>query len=119
MIAAHGSTSSRSNFTLSSSVNSIAFGGTNNLGEGANVVYTITPKQGINGTYGFSFGWLYPSMENCGEDFLLAIGNGLPNYGYLAGCTAPLSYQYPVNSQGFVDGFLLAEIVGVSSATVS
>ncbi|MHB8567248.1 MAG: hypothetical protein ACYC7D_13085 [Nitrososphaerales archaeon] len=115
----NGSFNAASNFTVSSSAGPITFGGKNNQSERTNVVYTITPRQGINGTYEFNFGWLYPSMEACGEDFLLAVGNGLPDYGYVAGCTAPLSNFYPVNSQGFVNGFLLAEIVGVSNATVS
>lgn len=114
----HASFDAKPNFTVSSSVGIVTFGGRDNLSEGTMVNYTITPRQGINGTYGFNFGALYPSMEACGEDFLIAIGNGLPNYGYpFEGCTAPLSNFYPVNSRGYVDGFLLVQIVGVSNST--
>ena len=106
---------SSGNFTVTPSIASAILGGPNNVGEGTSVVYTITPKVYGNWTYGFSFGWLYHSEEACGQDFLLSTGNGM-SYPF-SGCTAPLSSQYPVNSQGFVNGFLFAEIVGVSNST--
>jgi hypothetical protein len=106
---------SSSNFTVTASIDSATLGGPNNVGEGTSVVYTITPKVYGNLTYGFSFGLLYPSEEACGQDFLLSMGNGT-SYP-ISGCTSPLSYHYPVNSQGFVNGFLFAEIIGVSNST--
>ena len=111
----NGSINSSGNFTVTSSIASATLGGPNNEGEGSSVVYTITPKEYGNWTYGFSFGWLYPSMAACGQDFLLSTGNG-SSYPF-SGCTSSLSSHYPVNSEGFVNGFLFAEIVGVSNST--
>lgn len=109
----NGSINSSGNFTVASSVGSATLGGSHNMGEGTSVVYTITPKVYGNWTYGFSFGWLYPSMQACGQDFLLSTGGG-SSYPF-TGCTASLPYT--LNSEGFVSGFLFAEIVGVSNST--
>lgn len=81
-----------------------------NLSEGLSVMYSFRLLNELNGTYTFSFGWLYSSLQSCAGDFQLQVGNGIPNYGFFGSCTAPLSNFYPVNSQGFVDGYLFAEI---------
>jgi hypothetical protein len=107
-----------SNFTVTSSIQSITFGGKDNLSEGALVNYTITPLTGINGTYYFGFGALYPSFEICNAAFLLAIGNGLPNFSpYEGSCSSSLSTLYPVDSHGFVEGYLFAQIIKTSNST--
>ena len=111
----NGSINSADNFTVTSSLRSATLGGPYNEGEGTSLIYTITPRVYGNRTYGFNFGWLYPSTEACGQDFLLSTGNGT-SYPF-TGCTAPLSSICPVNSQGFVSGFLFAEIIGVSNST--
>ncbi|HKW04035.1 MAG TPA: hypothetical protein VJN71_01930 [Nitrososphaerales archaeon] len=112
----HSSFNADSNFSvISNSTAPVQMGGPQNLSEGMRVMYSISLKGAYNGTYTLSFGWLYPSMSACSGDFQLQVGSGLPNYGFQGSCTAPLSYHYPLNSQGFVDGFLFAEIYLVSS----
>ncbi len=106
------------NFTISSNAASIIFGGPDNLSEGTLVVYRIHPIAG-DGTYEFNMGITYPSMEGCETYFTIVIGNGLPNYGYQGGCTATISSHYPLNSEGFVDGFIIAEVTEASSETAS
>ena len=111
----HSTFDELSNSTVESNVSAIRMGGPENQSEGVAVKYVIGLKPGLNGTYTLNFGWLYPSLSACAVDFHLAVGSGLPNYDWTGGCTAPLSNFYPVNNQGFVPGYLFAEIVNVST----
>ena len=106
------------NFIVTSNVSTVSMGGPQNLSEGIPVQYKIHFKDNANGTYALNFGWIYPSLEDCVTDFELAIGN-VPYPTVVMGGCALLSYQYPVNSQGFVDGFLFAELIAVSNDTSS
>lgn len=103
-----------SNFTVTSSIDNVTFGGKDDLSEGIIVNYTITPLKGINGTYVVNLGYSYPSMEECVGDFDLVIGDGVPNLGIVpsfAGCIAMTSSQGPVQDQ------LFAKIVSTSNDT--
>jgi hypothetical protein len=104
-----------SNFTVVSSLNSILIGGANNENEGATVVYGISPVGIKSGSYILNIGWLANSQEDCASEYKLVMGNGTPNYYVGGSCTSPLSDHYPTNSEGFVNGFLYAEISGTAS----
>lgn len=117
---AKGTFEAASNFTVVSNTSSVSMGGPGNQSEGIPVMYQISLKEpASNGTYTLNFGWLYPSLEACAVDFQIAVGNGIPNYSWIGGCTAPLSTYHPLNSNGFVNGFLTAEIVEVSNSTLT
>jgi hypothetical protein len=114
----HATFDATSNFTVLSNVSVAQIGGPQNSSEGIAVQYKIHPKNNLNGTYTFNFGLLYPTLEACAVDFDVAIGNGAPSYAWTGSCTEPLSNLYRVNYQGFVDGYLLAEVVLVSNETM-
>jgi len=106
------------NAAVTSNVSDVPMGGPQNRSEGIPVEYKIHFKDEVNGTYALNFGWLYPSMDACAADFEIAIGNvPYPTVDAGGGCTASLSTRYPVNSQGFVDGFLFVELISVSNDT--
>jgi len=103
-----------SNFTVLSNASSVQMGGTQNQSEGIFIKYVIGLKSGLNGTYTLNFGWLHPSLSSCAQDFHLVVGDGLPDYDWTGSCTGSLSNFYPINSQGFVPGYLFADIEGIS-----
>ncbi len=78
---------SSTNFSISiipSTSNNVSIGGISNESEGFLVMYEITPKANTNGTYVLDFGqYLYAggsTAYNCGQDYTIISGNGLPNY---------------------------------------
>ncbi len=115
--SAKGTYDASSEFAVAANTSLITLGGSNNSNEGISVNYSIMPKAGANGTYGFNLGFLYPSMQECAADFLLVVGNWATDYGLMGSCTAPLSNHYPLNSEGYVNGFLFTEIVELSNST--
>jgi hypothetical protein len=74
------------NFSITASPASLNIGGATDMNEGAVVTYTIAAKQGVSGTYALNFGWLAPSILNCGQEFVLAVGNDSPSYLMTSGC---------------------------------
>ena len=106
------------NFTISARPEEITLGGANNLNEGALVLYAIHAKSNSSGTYTFSLlAALYPSMEDCAGFSKIIVGSGSPDYHRFGSCTAPLSGSYPLNSEGFIDGFLFAKVVGITNSS--
>ena len=106
------------NFRISAFPTNITLGGISNLNEGALVTYGISTGDTSNGTYVLNLStWLYPSLEACGGFTKFIVNNPNPNYAFFGSCTAPLSNFYPLNSYGFVDGFLTADVVGTSNST--
>ena len=69
---------------------SVQLGGPSNEDEGFLVEYQITPKPGItNGAYGLNLGADEPNpngVEGCTTDFLVVLGNGVPNYDNVGSC---------------------------------
>jgi hypothetical protein len=105
-----------SNFTVATIPSELTIGGSHNLNEGALVVYDIHANSNSNGTYTFSLlATLYPSMEDCAGFAEIIVGNGLPDYHEFGSCTAPLTGFYPLNTEGFINGFLIAQVVGISN----
>lgn len=105
------------NFTTSASPGNLTVGGSENLNEGAYVVYAIHANTDSNGTYNYGFqAAYYPSLEDCNGLGEIVVGNGIPNYDVGFGsCTASITSS--LNSEGFTNGTLYAEIVGVSNST--
>ncbi|MGH2639254.1 MAG: hypothetical protein ACRDF4_08260, partial [Rhabdochlamydiaceae bacterium] len=77
-----------SNFTITSTPANVTIGGPSNVGEGTLVVYGIVGKLGMNGTYALDLGWIGPEIQNCGVEFNLVSGNGIPDYTFENGCIA-------------------------------
>lgn len=98
-------------------LNSIQLGGPSNDNEGFVVVYQITPKPGItSGAYGLNLAADEPNpnggVEGCTTDFLIVLGNGVPNYdnvGSCVGITASQSAGTP-----YIPNQLVATGFGVS-----
>jgi len=107
------------NFTLISSPTNITLGGPQNLNEGVMVSFVIHANLNSNGTYNYGFqATNYPSFETCDGLGQVIVGNSSPNYNVGFGsCTAALTNSR--NSEGFVDGILFAELVGVTNSTSS
>lgn len=103
-----------SNFTIVSSLESLVIGGPNNENEGATVVYSMSPIGIKNGSYILDIGWLANSQEDCASEYQLVVGTGIPNYYVGGSCTSPLSDHYQTNPEGFVNGFVYAEINGTA-----
>lgn len=106
-----------SNFTIMTSSENITLGGPDNLNEGILVQYDLQANPNSNGTYNYGFqATIYPSLELCNGFGPLVVGNGVLNYNLGFGsCTAPLSN--PRNAEGFVNGILFVEVVGVTNST--
>jgi hypothetical protein len=96
---------------------SVHIGGPSNENEGFLVEYQITPKPGItNGAYGLNLEADEPNpsggVEGCTTDFLIVLGNGVPNYDNVGSCvdiTASQSAGTP-----YIPDQLIAAGFGVS-----
>jgi hypothetical protein len=85
------------NFTLTyttlatgGTLRAVQLGGPSNDNEGFMVVYQITAKPGItDGAYGLNLAADEPipnGAEGCTTDFLIVLGNGVPNYDNVGSC---------------------------------
>jgi len=77
---------------------SVQVGGPSNDNEGFVVVYRITPKPGVtSGAYGLNLGADEPNpdggVEGCTTDFLIVLGNGVPNYDNVGSCVGMTASQ--------------------------
>jgi hypothetical protein len=105
------------NFTISTYPEELTLGGPQNLNEGVSVLYVIHANPNSSGTYNFGFqATIYPNFENCNGFSDIVVGDGSPNYNVGFGsCTASLTN--PRNSQGFINGILFVEVVGMTNST--
>jgi len=114
------------NFAVTASPTNLTLGGSSSQNEGALVVYRINTGNTSSGTYVVSLAaYLYasysnPEIELCGGYTTLVVSNPTPNYaqgyGSYGYCDVPLTWQYPLDSHGLVDGYLTAKIVGISNS---
>lgn len=101
-------------------MNNLTLGGPQNLNEGALVVYAINTGSTSNRTYMLNIGaWFSPTLEACAGFTRIIVNNPNPDYAFFGSCTAPLSNFYSTNSEGFVNGFLFAEVVGISNSSAT
>ncbi|MDA4136464.1 MAG: hypothetical protein OK449_05660 [Thaumarchaeota archaeon] len=98
---------------------SVQIGGPSNENEGFLVEYQITPKLGItNGAYGLNLAaYEGPSpggaLEMCTTDFLIVLGDGVPNYDNVGSCILAVgSPQSP--GLPYIPNTLVATGFGVS-----
>jgi hypothetical protein len=107
------------NFTISVSPEELILGGSQNLNEGAFVLYSIHANSNSSGTYNYGFQTtIYPSFETCNGLSEIIVGNGSPNYNVGFGsCTAGLTNNHSVNSEGFISGILTVEVVGITNSS--
>jgi hypothetical protein len=109
-----------SQFLIKENTTALSIGGPQNLNEGAVVTYSITSRSASpSGNYFIALGGIsFPSMEACQTELELVVGNAqyVPGGGM---CTAPLTapsspFGYTTNANGFIEGDLFTEIVGIS-----
>jgi|SRR5579862_9839792 len=107
------------NFTITASPEELTLGGPQNLSEGSFVLYTIHAKPNSSGTYDYGFqATIYPGFLGCNGFSEIIAGSGSPDYNLGFGsCTAASTDFYPLNSSGFVNGFLTVEVVGITNST--
>jgi hypothetical protein len=106
------------NFSVASYPSELTLGGPQNLNEGAQVVYVIHANSNSNGTYSLGLlATLYPSFLLCNGFMEVVVGNGSPDYLGQGSCTAALTNSYPLNSEGFVNNFLTAEVIGITNSS--
>lgn len=105
----------RSNFTMTSSAATITIGGQENQNEGAAVIFSITPNQGTSGKFGLNLGWLLPGKTQCNEEFVLLVGNGLPDYTYSTLCS--MISGGSGGSASYPSGYIFTEITGATNST--
>jgi hypothetical protein len=104
-------------FTISTSPGNLTLGGPQNLNEGETALYAIHANPNSNGTYNYGFqATYYPSLEVCNGLGEIVVGSGSPNYNVGFGsCTA--SQTSSLNPEGFANGTLYVEVVGVTNST--
>lgn len=106
-----------SNFTVSASISNFTIGGSNNEGEGTQVVFNISSKPGASGSYVLDLlGYVLPTLEQCATEFTLVAGNGAPDYTYIGGCivVSTSSTSNGTTSNPYPDGELVVQVLGVS-----
>ena len=75
------------NFTVIGNPSTFQIGGASNLNEGLVVTYQIQAHPNSQGSYMFSsLQWLVPSNAECGPDYVLIVGNGIPDYVLFGTC---------------------------------
>ena len=111
-------------FTITATPSQLQIGGPQSVNEGAIVIYTITVKSGTpSGDYYLAINAVeYPQMAGCGSTLDLIVGNAHNTNGGGTCVNLPLDpsmpYHYSLDSQGFVDGLLFSEVVGLSGTIV-
>ncbi|MDG7007903.1 MAG: hypothetical protein JRN06_06635 [Nitrososphaerota archaeon] len=106
--------SANSDFSITSTPETVAIGGIPNTNEGTPVLFTITARGGVSGIYNLNFGWLLPESVNCGHEFSLVSGNGQPDYSFSAGCIEPGN---PFQSGGVISNQVAIEIMFAVNGT--
>jgi len=97
---------------------SVQIGGLSNENEGFLVEYQVTPKPGItNGAYGLNLAAYEPSsggaLEMCTTDFLIVLGDGVPNYDNVGSCI-PVASSLQSPGLPYIPNTLVATGFGVS-----
>ena len=76
-----------SKFDIGVNPSSISIGGNSDLNEGIVLTFYIHPHPNTSGTYMLNaFGWMIPDDRACAPDYLLVVGNGVPNYVLYGSC---------------------------------
>jgi hypothetical protein len=103
-----------SNFTVTSSVQSLELGGPARLNEGHEVTFSILAKPGVSGTFEVGVANLLPGGIGCDSDFLLSAGTGVPSY-----VSAGLCYlvQPSNSSTPLPTGYVFVAFIGAANST--
>lgn len=87
--------SENENFTVVADSSTFQIGGTSYTNEGIIVTYQIQANANSRGSYMISsLGWLVPSNDECSPDYILVVGNGVPDYVLYGSCiTSPVTLR--------------------------